>query len=228
MPCIALFRANGTALERSHVRRELAGETRTALFEHASTPHSATIMVGIDEPRALNLYREGDDFSPPFDLAIKANYRDEETMLENLDLSGLLKRFPAAAVFTTEETIKKKPVLTQPEGELPGVHMLHPLRFHGDLPRSALLRSWRQVHGDLAVRAHSGADYYSQQLVTDVPVGEPNGIGGFSEFHFPSMQALIGGYFASDEARRAVRHDIRHFVDGIPPRLFAIAHTYAS
>lgn len=228
MPCIALFKMDGTAADRSYVRRELAAETRAALFANASAPRSATIMVGIDEPRALNLYREGDDFSPPFDLAIKADYRVKEAMLENLALSGLLKRFPVASVFTTEETTKKKPVASLPEGELPGVHMLHPLRFHRDLSRSALLRSWRDVHGDLAVTAHSGADYYSQQLVTDVPVGGAAGIGGFSEFHFPSMQALIDGYFANDEARRAIRHDIRHFVDGIPPRLFAVAYTYAS
>ncbi|PJI38759.1 MAG: hypothetical protein CTR53_16025 [Ferrovibrio sp.] len=183
-------------------------------------------MTGIDEPREMNLYREGGDFSPPFDLAIKAEYADDQAFIANLAAFGRQNRFVSFGGFRTEATLKKGSAELWRPGEIPGVHMLHPLRFHDDLPRSALLRSWRDIHGDLAPHAHAGASYYTQQLTLKRWGSPEQDFGGFSEFHFPSMAALIEGYFASDEARKAVRHDIRHFIKGVPPRMFSTACCY--
>ncbi len=226
MPYIALFRLGGTTDSRAAARSGLCTELVEDVFRRAAGPSIAVIMTGIDEPREMKLYREGDDFSPPFDLAIKADYASDDTFLANLGALGAQDRFAGFGGFKTEETLKKGGEHISAAGEMPGVHMLHPLHFHDDLPRSALLRSWRDVHGDLAPHAHAGATYYAQQL-TLTRLGSPElDYGGFSEFHFPSMSALVERYFASDEARKAVRHDIRHFIKGVPPRMFATACRY--
>jgi hypothetical protein len=228
MPQIALFRLEGSAESRAAARAGLRAELVEEYFRQPSGPSEALIMTGIDEPREMNLYREGNDFSPPFDLAIKAEYADDEAFLTNLGAFGRQTRFIAFGSFRTEATLKKGSAQLWGAGEIPGVHMLHPLQFHEDLPRSALLRSWRDIHGDLAPEAHAGAIYYTQQLTLQ-RLGSPElDFGGFSEFHFPSMTALVERYFASDDARKSVRHDIRHFIRGIPPRMFSAAYQYVA
>jgi hypothetical protein len=226
MPHIALFRLRGTSDSRAAARSDLRAELVDDIFRQPAGPSEAVIMTGIDEPREMKLYREGDDFSPPFDLAIKAEYASDQAFLANLAVFGGQPRFAGFGGFRTEETWKKGGRCGAESGDMPGIHMLHPLQFHEDLPRSVLLRSWRDVHGDLAIQAHAGATSYAQQL-TLKRLGSPElEYGGFSEFHFPSMAALVERYFASEEARRAVRHDIRHFIKGVPPRLFAMAYRY--
>jgi hypothetical protein len=42
-------------------------------------------------------------------------------------------------------------------------------------------------------------------------------------FHFPSRAALQGGCFDTERGRHEIRHDIRRFLSGIPPRPFAVA-----
>lgn len=224
----SVIRLEGSAESRAAARAGLCAELVEEIFRQVSGPSDAIIMTGIDEPREMNLYREGSDFSPPFDLAIKAEYADDNAFLTNLGAFGRQNRFAAFGGFRTEATLKKGSAHLWEAGDIPGVHMLHPLQFHDDLPRSALLRSWRDIHGDLAPQAHAGAIYYTQQLTLQ-RLGPPVlDYGGFSEFHFPSMSALIERYFASDEARKAVRHDIRHFIKGVPPRMFSAAYQYVA
>lgn len=225
MPCIGLFRSRLPADERRRLRDQISGETGVeSLFHSIILPPSTMVLLGMDEPQELNLYREGQDFSPPYDVVVKADYPDMKSFEAAMAQSLVGEKFEMSGAFLVEETVKKRPATTHSIGLLEGVHMLHPLGFHSDLPRSALLRSWRDVHGDLAVGAHSGANYYSQLLTVANVVTTCEPYGGFSEFHFPSRQALFDGYFKSDEARQAVRHDIRHFINGIPPRLFATAY----
>lgn len=226
MPHIALFRLRGTTDSRAAARPGLRAELVEGVFRQAAGPTEAVIMTGIDEPREMNLYRENDDFSPPFDLAIKAEYASDDAFLDTLGGFGGDDRFASFGGFRTEATLKKGAELSWEPGEMPGIHMLHPLHFHEDLPRSVLLRSWRDIHGDLAPHAHAGAVYYTQQLTLQRWGAAGLDYGGFSEFHFPSRAALIERYFASDEARKAVRHDIRHFIRGVPPRMFSTAYRY--
>jgi hypothetical protein len=228
VPQIALFRLDGSTDSRAAARSGLRAELVDDIFRQASGPSEAIIMTGIDEPREMNLYREGNDFSPPFDLAIKAEYADDKAFLTNLGAFGRQRRFAAFGGFRTEAMLKKGSAQLWQPGDIPGVHMLHPLHFHEDLPRSAVLRSWRDIHGDLAPQAHAGANYYTQQLTLE-RLGSPElDFGGFSEFHFPSMTALMERYFASDDARKSVRHDIRHFIKGVPPRMFSAAYQYVA
>jgi hypothetical protein len=226
VPYIALFRLHGHADSRAAGRSGLRAELADGIFRQVGGPSEAVILTGIDEPREMNLHREGNDFSPPFDLAIKADYADDDSFMANLADFGGQGRFAAFGAFRTEAVLKKGAPHPWAPGVIPGIHMLHPLHFHEDLPRSALLRSWREVHGDLAPQAHAGATYYAQQLTLRRWGPPALDYGGFSEFHFPSMTALVEGYFASDEARKAVRHDIRHFIRGLPPRMFATAYRY--
>lgn len=228
VPYIALYRLDGPPDLRSRQRQLLAQRVAEAIFAADHAPTRADLVVGVTEPRELNLYREGDDYSPPFDLAIKAEYPDSRAFHRNLASAEISALFATWSAYRTEETVRKGswPAIARGAGEVAGVHMLHPLRFHADLPMSALLRSWRDIHGDLATEAHAGATYYAQNLVLEQLRDGQIEYGGFSEFHFPTRGALIEGYFASDAARRSVRHDIRHFIDGIPPRLFGTAHHY--
>ncbi len=195
------------------------------IFDLCRSTGSLSFLVGVDEPRELGLYREGDDFSPPHALVMKGDFDSDSAFLDATRLAQAAGSYADAACYKVEETlIKASPVRGQ-QGQVPGIHMLHPLFFHDDLPRSALLRSWREIHADLAVRIHVGAESYGQMLVVD-RLGEGAPYGGFSEFHFPSREALLSGYFESDRGRAEIRHDIRHFIRGIPPRLFATLHVY--
>lgn len=93
MPQIALFRLEGSAESRAAARAGLRAELVEEYFRQPSGPSEALVMTGIDEPREMNLYREGNDFSPPFDLAIKAEYADDEAFLNNLGAFSRQTRF---------------------------------------------------------------------------------------------------------------------------------------
>jgi len=226
---IALFRLAGADTERS-VRRS----TRGVAFAHAllkarTAPDRLTLLVGVDELREMNLHRVGDDFTPPHDFAIRACVQDTAAFLDAVSATGLCDECADWSAYEVEETVKKEREVPSLGGQVPGVHMLHPLFFHDDLPRTALLRSWREIHGDLALRVHVGASMYRQHLVLRTLIkGQQPEFGGFSEFHFPSKTALVNGYFDSERGRFEIRHDIRHFIKGFPPRLFAEEHCLAS
>lgn len=216
---IALCRLPGASSGRAERREATAIALADRVMKTAGAPAQLTLLIGIDEPRQLNLYRDGDDYSPPFDFALRMAATTPGILIEaGSDLADVAEDWSVFKVGTTS----MKDRATPPAGEVPGIHMLHPLWFHEDLPRSVLLRSWREIHADLALRVHVGATSYEQHLVENTLVpGVAPPYGGFSEFHFPSERAPFEGYFDSDRGRTEIRHDIRHFIKGVPPRLFA-------
>lgn len=219
---IALFRLAGTDNERARCRGERGQALARVLLGSTVASGGLTLLVGVNELREMNLHRVGDDFTPPHDFALKAVADDASAFLDEIKASGVCDECLDWSAYEVEETIKKERPHTGIRGPVPGVHMLHPLYFHEDLPRSVLLRSWREIHGDLALRVHVGADMYRQHLVLRPLVkGRDPQFGGFSEFHFPSRDALLNGYFDSERGRIEIRHDIRHFIKGFPARLFA-------
>jgi hypothetical protein len=224
MSYVILLRRDGTPEERAGQREALDGARLAAdILADPDSPATLMILVGIDEPRDLGLYREGDDFSPPWDMAIRGDF-SEQSALRAANKAKAAGGFDRLIVFEVEET-RVKPGLDALTGAIEGYHMLHPVFFHEDLPRSALLRSWREIHADLAVKVHVGAAWYSQLLVTR-RLGDGPAYDGFSSLHFPSRDALYNGYFDSPRGRAEVRHDIRHFVRGIPPRMFGALTIY--
>lgn len=225
MSFIVLFRRDGSKEERLAARGLDVGTLARDILADGDTPASLTILVGQDEPRELGLYRDGDDFSPPYDIVLRGDFRSEHNLQRSIRRVQAVGGFERVHAFEVEETrvnVGSRPMLHGPQ---PGIHMMHPLVFHEDLPRTALLRSWREIHAELAVRIHVGAQDYSQFLVLKRPSDGPD-YGGFSSLHFPSHDALMNGYFESDRGRAEIRHDIRHFIRGLPPRLFATLHSY--
>ncbi|MBU9477691.1 hypothetical protein [Burkholderia multivorans] len=221
---IALFRLKGNSSTRQAERERLRESTGKRLRRAVVPGNTLTQLVGMDEPREMNLYREGDDYSPPHDFAFKAQFSSADALIATIEETGLPEKCVEWTVWEVEVS-EKKARESPADGTVPGIHMLHPLWFHDDLPRSVLLRSWREIHGDLALRVHVGSNMYCQNLVTSAVVpGSAAPYGGFSEFHFPSYEALRDGYFDSDRGRTEIRHDIRHFIKGVPPRFFA--HEY--
>lgn len=223
MEFIALFRRDGTEADRVASRGLDVDALAGRILADLSGTSALTILVGIDEPRELGLYRDGEDFAPPYDLVVRGDFADDGALDHAVRLAGT--GFDSAHVYAVEETVVKNAAASRPSGRVPGIHMMHPLFFHEDLPRSALLRSWREIHADLAVKVHVGAETYSQFLVLR-QLGDGPAYGGFSDFQFPSHEALMTGYFDSDRGRAEIRHDIRHFIRGLPPRLFATLHSY--
>lgn len=225
MSFIALFRHDGSPADRLASRGIDVEALASSILGEEDAPSSITVLVGEEELPELNLYRDGDDFSPPYDLVLLGDFQDGDSLQRAAGHALAAGRYDRCYAFEVEETRVKTSGREPANGRVPGIHMLHPLFFHDDLPRSALLRSWREIHADLAVRVHIGADAYSQFLVTGSPESGPN-YGGFSDFQFPSREALLTGYFESDRGRSEIRHDIRHFIRGLPPRLFATMYTY--
>lgn len=225
MSFIVLFRRDGSREERLAARGLDVEALAGAILADDDAPVSLTILVGQNEPRELGLYRDGDDFSPPYDIVLRSDFRDESSLLRSVRRVQAAGGFDRAHAFEVEETRVKGGSRPIPHGCQPGIHMMHPLFFHEDLPRTALLRSWREIHANLAARIHVGAQTYSQFLVLKRLTDGPD-YGGFSSLHFPSHHALMNGYFESDRGRAEIRHDIRHFIRGLPPRLFATLHTY--
>jgi hypothetical protein len=221
MEFIVLFRHAGSQADRVASRALDVDALAGRILGDPAAPQSLTILVGIDEPRELGLYRDGADFAPPYDLVLRGAFADDDALDRAVRLAGA--GLDSAHVYAVEETVVK--AAPRRNGRVPGIHMMHPLFLHEDLPRSALLRSWREIHADLAVKVHVGADSYSQFLVLR-QLGEGPAYGGFSDFQFPSHEALMTGYFDSDRGRSEIRHDIRHFIRGLPPRLFATQHRY--
>lgn len=226
MPKIVLLRTAGSADRRKEMRKELGEVLARSVLGLSDALKELILLVGIDEPEELAFSRDVVDRSPPWDIAFRGEWADDESFRAVLDLPIVRDNFPTLAGYSTDCVVKKTPATEYEPGPIPGIRMLHPLFFHADLSSSALLRSWRELHGSLAVEAHGGAEYYGQMLVLNSLTPESPGFGGFSEFQFPSRDALIHGYFVSDAARKAVRHDIRHFIAGLPPRIFAKASVH--
>jgi len=222
---IALFRLAGSDDERAARRRERGLALARGVLETTAKSDGLTLLVGVDEIREMNLHRVGSDFTPPHDFALRVAVDNAAALLGAIGASGVGEECVDWSAYEVEETVRKERPRADCRDRVPGVHMLHPLYFHEDLPRSVLLRSWREIHGDLALRVHVGAEMYRQHLVLRTLVkGRDAAFGGFSEFHFPSTEALIGGYFDSERGRSEIRHDIRHFIQGFPARMFAEEH----
>lgn len=222
---VALLRTAGSGTNRCMGSDREVDALAKSILTACRRCRGLTVLVGIDEPRELGLYREGEDFSPPYHLVLRADFPDWSSIGQATDLASRAGGYDVAHVFEVEETAVKAAPAQRVGGRRPGVHMMHPLFFHDDLPRSALLRSWRQIHADLAVKVHVGAETYIQYLVLRRSDDAP-AYGGFSDFQFPSREALLSGYFDSERGRAEIRHDIRHFIRGLQPRLFATLYQY--
>ena len=101
-----------------------------------------------------------------------------------------------------------------------GIKYLRGLIFHGDMPESAIRRSWTH-HASLAVEVHVGASRYVQWWVEERLSPDAPDIDGIAELHFATEKALVDGFFDSPRGMKAIAHDLGHFVAGGPPRLFA-------
>ncbi len=222
MNYITLIRLGGTNIDRQELRQAVGLKLVEDLKSRCKGPAKYTLLLGIDEPKEMNLHREGDDFSPPFDIAIKAVSENPSTLLETIRQNPQFDRLADWGVYGVEETIKKDRNEPWSDGENPGIHMLHPLYFHDDLSQEAIDRSWGMIHAELAVKVHVGGNMYHQHRVKGaITSGSQADFNGFSEFHFPTKDDLVNGYFDSDRGRMEIRHDIRHFIKGFPARLFA-------
>jgi hypothetical protein len=111
----------------------------------------------------------------------------------------------------SERTIRHESALLRPGRPTPGYKLMRGLVFHADLGAAAARRQWLH-HADLAVRVHLGVARYTQHWVEERLSAEAPAIGGFSELHFPSLEAMRDRYFDSQRGRQEIIHDTGHFI----------------
>jgi hypothetical protein len=105
----------------------------------------------------------------------------------------------------------------------PGYKLMRGLVFHHDLPPAAARRLWRH-HGNLAVRVHLGVARYTQHWVEKTLTPGAPAIGGFSDLHFPSLEAMRDRYFDSQRGKEEILHDIGHFIEAGSKRFYGQEH----
>lgn len=103
--------------------------------------------------------------------------------------------------------------------ESPGLFLVSPVRRAPALDRAAFDAYWRDRHGPLALRHHTGMWDYRQALVVE-PIGEGSTPwDGIARLGFPSVTSFETSLFDSREGRRAIAEDTGHFVDVADVRL---------
>jgi len=167
---------------------------------------------------------EGDDFDVvlqswvPSLAAWEKSFRPFEVELSEV----CAKRFDFRI---SERTIRHESALLRPGRPTPGYKLMRGLVFHADLGAAAARRQWLH-HADLAVRVHLGVARYTQHWVEEsLSAGAP-AIGGFSDLHFPSLDAMRDRYFDSPRGRQEIIHDTGHFIASGSKRFYGEEHVF--
>ena len=59
---------------------------------------------------------------------------------------------------------------------------------------------------------HAGTARYTQHWVDEVLTPGGPAVNGFSDLHFPSLEAMRDRYFDSPRGQQEIVHDIGHFI----------------
>ncbi|MFJ8604997.1 hypothetical protein ACIREM_41105 [Streptomyces shenzhenensis] len=109
----------------------------------------------------------------------------------------------------------------------PGVKFLLSLKFHSDMPESAIRRSWH-AHEPLAERVHVGSDRYVQWWVDAAVTAEAPAIEGVVEMNFPTEDDLVHRFFDSERGELEIVQDSAHFIAGGHPRVYLAEYVFGS
>lgn len=161
---------------------------------------------------------QGEDFDAVVQawLPSLADWREAIAPFE----AGLAKRVGVRFDYRLSDTTAK----ADHDGQLagtpsPGYKLMRGLYFCADLPPAAARRQWAH-HAELAVQVHVGVARYAQHWVDEVLTPGAPAIGGLSDLHFPSLEAMRERYFDSPRGKREILHDIGHFIAGGSKRFY--------
>ena len=170
----------------------------------------------------------------PFRALVAAVTDDLESLLPAADVGAYLacrrviKRRAATAVSGSPAGGPSAGMAAAPAAgmRLPGATALYPMVRRRDLTHQEADRHWRDRHAPLALRHHPAMSHYDQLSVVHRLHGPE--WDGFALCGFDSIDDLEHRFFADEEARRVIRHDVSLFADGerSPRRLIAIATSF--
>ena len=111
----------------------------------------------------------------------------------------------------TDWTVKHDHVLLPTGQPTSGYKLIRGLVFHPDLGAAAARRQWAH-HAQLAVSVHVGTARYTEHWVDEVLTPGGPAVNGFSDLHFPSLEAMRNRHFDSPRGQQEIVHDIGHFI----------------
>ncbi|HSV53068.1 MAG TPA: hypothetical protein VLJ57_13190 [Burkholderiaceae bacterium] len=153
---------------------------------------------------------QGDDF----DVIVQSWVSSRAEWLDALEpIAGeLSKRCARRFDYRVDDfTVKNDETALSRAYPTAGYKLMRGLVFHSDLAPAAARRQWAH-HAKLAVRVHVGVARYTQHWVEEVLSPGAPAIGGFSDLHFPSLEAMRDRYFVSSHGKEEILHDIGHFI----------------
>ena len=115
--------------------------------------------------------------------------------------------------YRSDEIVQKDYDRDWPAGQAsPGVKLVCLVHRRPDISREQYLDHWGSNHGPLAVRVQPGFWHYVQNHVSDWLTDETPDFDGVGELHFRTVDDVVTGMFADDEAERLIFEDIPRFM----------------
>lgn len=194
-----------------------------ALKEAGVRASKLVVNVAVPAPEELQLRDDSAERRAPYDVVLQADCAEVKGGLRAAAGYTQWQHRALWHEFRITRTTIKDDGSVRAGRPSNGIKMIHPLRFHTDMPDSAVRRSWAN-HANLAVKVHKGAARYCQNWIEEHLGSDAPPYRGASELHFPSLDELVGGYFDSPRGRDEIAQDIGHFIVGRPPRIFTHEH----
>jgi hypothetical protein len=194
-----------------------------ALIDGGLGTSTLIVNISVSEPEELRLQDDSAERRAPYDAVLQVECAQVKGGLRTAAGHARWKHRALWHEFRITKTTIKDDGRVRTGRPSNGIKMIHPLRFHADMPDSAVRRSWAN-HANLAVKVHRGASRYCQNWVEERLDSRAPPYRGASELHFPSLEELVEGYFDSPRGRDEIVQDIGHFIVGRPPRIFTHEH----
>lgn len=122
----------------------------------------------------------------------------------------------AVDAYVVDEHVRFEYERTWPDGTTsPGPRRISFIRRASGISRADMARHWGDVHSKLVPVHHPGVWRYVQNVVVAPATPDAPEVDGIAELHFRTVDDLRNRFYDSDEGRRIVAEDVRHFLD--PP-----------
>lgn len=195
----------------------LAGPQIAASVDCAGLAVNVAVAPPGTDPLYRDEAREGDDF----DLTLDLTCPDEASFnrLMKIWLPEIEDRTTVNFGYEVERLIEKDDATALQGNPTPGYKIMRGFHFFDDMTPEASRRCWDN-HVKLALRVH-GFDRYVRYWVNKPVTANAPAIGGATNLHFSSAQAVLDRYFTVPDGMDQIAQDIGHFIKRGLARVFA-------
>lgn len=182
------------------------------------------VNVGIDPPGSGPLYRDEPREGEGFDLSLDLSCPDAAAFgrLMGTWRAAIDSRADACFGYDAELLVEKDDAKNLRGNPAPGYKIMRGFFFFDDLSTEARRRCWDN-HVKLALRIHGFDRYVRYWINGPVTEGAP-AIGGSTNLHFSSAEAVLDSYFTVPDGMEQIQQDVGHFIDRGLARIFTREH----